>query len=53
MMQQQPYFPYNQYGTMAPPGYDNGAEGGWDGQWNQGYGTGGGGEDRGQDSQGS
>ncbi|KAN0138241.1 NAF1 domain containing protein [Lactarius tabidus] len=48
MMQQQPYYPYNQYA----PVYDNGAEGGWDGQWSRGYGAG---EDPqpGQNSQGS
>ena len=37
MMQQ--HYAYNQYGTMTPPVYDNGAEGGWDEQWNGGYGT--------------
>ena len=50
MMQQQPYYAYNQYA----PVYDNGAEGGWEGQWNGGsYGTGEAGHERGQNSQGS
>ena len=43
MMQQQqqpPYFAYDQYETLTPPLYDNGAEGGWDGQWSRSYGTG-------------